>query len=177
VFDTRLSYSSARLAHLRESAVLAKIAKYAVGSVVALLTSVVVFALMLNAGAGTTAASIGAFVAGALPNWVLNRRWAWQRTGRVHFGREVVGYVIVSLIALAASAAGTGAAQNWVRGHVNGELQVLLVTAVYVVVQAALFVAKYLVYERWIFAERSRIRAALRSRRHVWAMARANRMP
>jgi putative flippase GtrA len=157
--------------------VLTKIAKYAVGSVVALLTSVVVFALMLSAGTGTTIASIGAFIAGALPNWVLNRRWAWQRTGRVHFGREVVGYVIVSLIALIASAAGTGAAQSWVRGHVHGELQILLVTAVYVVVQAVLFVVKYVIYERWIFAERSRIRAALRSRRHVWAMARANRMP
>ena len=42
-----------------------KVTRYAIGSVVALLTSVVVFALLLGAGVGTTADSILAFMAGA----------------------------------------------------------------------------------------------------------------
>jgi putative flippase GtrA len=56
-----------------------KVTKYALGSVVALITSVIVFALLLSAGVGTTIDSAAAFLAGAIPNWVLNRHWAWDR--------------------------------------------------------------------------------------------------
>ena len=74
----------------------ARITRYTLGSVVAALTSAIVFAILYVLGAGTTACSIVAFVAGAIPNWMLNRRWAWRVEGRVAFGREVVAYVIVS---------------------------------------------------------------------------------
>jgi putative flippase GtrA len=154
-----------------------KIARYTIGSVVALTTSVIVFAVLLDAGFGTAICSIVAFVAGAVPNWILNRRWAWQRTGRVEFGREVVGYVVVSVVALVASSAATGAVQHWVRHNVDHGFRLLLVTGTYVLVQAALFVGKFLVYERWVFADGSRVRAALRSRHQVWVTARANRTP
>jgi hypothetical protein len=46
-----------------------------------------------------------------------------------------------------------------------------------VLVQALLFVVKFVVYDRWVFTGRSRLRAALRSRHQVWAAARANRTP
>lgn len=157
-----------------------KIARYTTGSVVALLTSVVVFAIMLDAGTGTTWASIGAFFAGAIPNWILNRRWAWEQTGRVSIAREVIGYIVISAIALVASSAATGAVHDWVNSPGNeplNGLRTILVTGTYVAVQGALFVAKYLVYERWVFAGRSRFRAALRSRHQVWVTARANRTP
>jgi putative flippase GtrA len=151
---------------LRSHPSAAKVTKYAVGSVLALVTSIVVFALLYVLGVGTTADSILAFVAGAVPNWVLNRRWAWEKTGRVEFVREVIGYVIVSVVALVASSAGTGWTQSWVKDHVAAHhgYRVVLVTGAYVLVQAILFVAKYLIYEHWVFAGRSRFRAALRSR-------------
>ena len=68
---------------LRASAHAGKITRYAIGSVVALATSVVVFALLYVLGINTTICSIGAFVAGAIPNWILNRRWAWKIQGQV----------------------------------------------------------------------------------------------
>lgn len=144
-----------------------KVMRYAIGSVVALLTSVIVFALLLDAGVGTTADSILAFVAGALPNWILNRRWAWERTGEMDVAREVVGYTLISLVALAASSAGTGWTNALLRHHLQHDhaLRVLLVTLAYVVVQGLLFVAKFLAYDRWIFTEGGRFRAALRARR------------
>jgi putative flippase GtrA len=143
-----------------------KVAKYALGSVFALLTSVVVFGLLYVMGVGTTADSIAAFLAGAVPNWILNRRWAWEITGRVEVAREVIGYLIVSVVALVASSIGTGLAQAWVKSNVapGHGIRVVLVTGAYVVVQAILFVAKFLVYEHWVFAGRSRIRATVRSR-------------
>lgn len=162
---------------LRGSHSFRKLTRYTIGSVVALTTSVVTFALLLDAGFGTTLCSIIAFVAGAVPNWILNRRWAWQRTGRVEFGREVVGYVVVSVLSLVASSAATGLAQRWVRAHVDHGFRLVLVTAAYVLVQAALFGGKYLIYERWVFAGESRLRTALRSRQQVWVTARANRTP
>jgi putative flippase GtrA len=162
----------------RASALGSKITRYAIGSVFALATSVVVFALLYVLGASTTVCSVCAFVAGAVPNWVLNRRWAWQMQGQVAFLREIVGYVLVSLVALVSSSVATG----WTKSQVNGipahhGLRVLIVTASYVAVQALLFVAKFVVYEHWVFSGRSRLRAAVRSRHQVWTAARANRTP
>jgi putative flippase GtrA len=166
---------------LRASAHAGKITRYAIGSVIALATSIIVFAVMYVAlgGKHTTICSIGAFVAGAIPNWILNRRWAWKVEGRVEFLREIVAYIAISGVVLVASSLGTGAMQSWVKVHVTPHhgVRVILVTGAYVFVQAVLFVAKYLVYEHWVFAGRSRLRAALRSRHQVWTAARANRTP
>jgi putative flippase GtrA len=149
-----------------------KVTRYAIGSVVALLTSVVVFALLLDAGVGTTADSILAFIAGAVPNWILNRRWAWERTGEMDVAREVVGYTLISVVALAASSAGTGWVDALVRQHLSDQhaLQVLLVTLAYVAVQGILFVAKFIAYDRWVFTDGGRIRAAFRARRAARSM-------
>jgi len=164
----------------RESALAAKITRYAIGSMIALATSIVVFALMYVAlgGKHTTLDSIGAFIAGALPNWVLNRRWAWKIRGKVNFWREVFAYVVISGLVLIASSALTGWTNDQVDSIPSGHgIRVLLVTAAYVLVQAIFFAAKFLVYEHWVFAGRSRLRAALRSRHQVWTAARANRTP
>ncbi len=161
----------------RDSRFAAKVTRYAIGSVIALITSIVVFAIMYVLGIGTTICSIAAFLAGAVPNWILNRRWAWQIRGQVAFLREIVGYVLVSLLALVLSSAVTGWSQDQVQGIPPGQgLRVLIVTGSYVAVQAVLFVAKFVVYERWVFSGRS-LRAAVRSRHQVWTAARANRAP
>jgi putative flippase GtrA len=158
------------LGRWRASPLAVKITRYAVGSLVALGTSIVVFAALFVAGAGTTACSICAFFAGAIPNWILNRRWAWERSGRVEIAREVVGYGLVSMLAVLASSLATGWAAEQVRNlPAHHGIRVALVTAAYVLVQAVLFLAKFVVYDRWVFAGRSRFRAALRSRHRVLA--------
>lgn len=155
------------LACLPVSQLAVKVTRYAIGSAVALATSVVVFALLFAAGVGTTPDSILAFVAGAVPNWVLNRRWAWERSGELDVAREVVGYTVISLIALIASSAGTGWTDSLVRHHLAHEhaLRVALVTLAYVVVQGLLFAAKFVAYDRWVFTDAGRVRVALRALR------------
>jgi putative flippase GtrA len=165
---------------LESSKFFGKIAKYSIGSVIALATSTIVFELLLLVGSNNTIIdSIAAFVAGAVPNWILNRRWAWERNGDMDVVREVVGYTLVSLVALAASSLGTSVMQSYVHKNVapGSGLSSLLVTGAYVVVQALLFVVKFVIYDRWVFTGESRFRAAWRSRRHVWNAARANRTP
>jgi putative flippase GtrA len=157
----------------------AKITKYAIGSVVALVTSVVVFAVMDWLGIRTGIDSAVAFVAGAIPNWILNRKWAWKMEGRVEWMREIVAYTIISVLVWAASTWATGNTQDWAQTHVapgNG-LRVLITTAAYVFVQAVFFGVKFVIYDKWVFAGRSRFRAALRSRAQVRSAARANRTP
>jgi putative flippase GtrA len=163
---------------LRHTPLGKRVTRYTVGSVVAAATSAVVFALVYVLGASTTTCSVVAFVAGAIPNWILNRRWAWKLRGRVSVAREVIAYVVISLLSLAATSLTT----EWTQDHVQSlpahhGYRVILVTASYLAVFAVLFVAKFLVYELWIFSGRSRVRAALRSRRQVWTAARANRAP
>ncbi len=165
------------LRRLTASPLVAKLTRYTLGSVLALATSVVVFAALFGAGVGTTPASVAAFLAGAVPNWILNRRWAWRRRGRVSVGREVVGYTAISLLSLAAASAGTGWTHHLVRHVAPHGLRVALVTLAYVAVQALLFAVKFLAYEWWVFDDSGRVRAAWRSRHQVRIAARANRTP
>jgi putative flippase GtrA len=159
------------------TALSARFTKYALGSVIAFIASNVVFALVYVAGATTTACSVAGFVAGAIPNWVLNRRWAWQRTGRPP-ARQIAGYIGVSIIVLVTTSAVTG----WTNARVQSipphhGVRLIIVTASYVLITIVLFVAKFGIYEYWVFSERSRVRAAFRSLRQVPREARANRVP
>jgi putative flippase GtrA len=152
-----------------------KIWRYTASSVLAAATSAVVFAAAYALGAGNVPANVLAFVAGAVPNWVLNRSWAWQRRGKVHVGREVVLYAVVSLVSLAASSAATGWAAREAQ-VVTGDhlLRVLLVAAAYVATYGVLFVLKYVIYELVVFADDGR---RPRSRHQVPSTTRPNRMP
>ena len=95
-------------ARLTRTALHTRFTWYALGSVVAFVSSNVVFLLLYLMSASTTICSVGGFVAGAIPNWVLNRRWAWKRSGRPVFGREVIGYILVSTVVLVTTSAVTG---------------------------------------------------------------------
>ena len=142
-------------------------------------TSAVVFPLLYVMGASTTACTVVAFFAGAIPNWTLNRRWTWKVEGRVAFGREVLAYFILSASTLVLLSLATGWTDHLVKrviapGH---GLRVVLVTGSYFLVLALLYGVRFFIYEHWIFSGRSRLRAALRSRHQVWSAARANRSP
>jgi putative flippase GtrA len=145
---------------------------------VAAATSAIVFAVLFYFKLGTTACSVIAFVAGAIPNWILNRRWAWQLKGKVALGREVVAYVIISALTLLATAEATAWTKHQAMGlPAHYGLRVIAVTGSYLAVFAILFVIRFGIYELWIFSGESRLRPALRSRIQVFAAARANRTP
>jgi putative flippase GtrA len=155
-----------------------RIARFAISSMVAAGTSAVVFPILYVLGASTTVCSIVAFVAGAVPNWTLNRKWTWKVEGRVALGREVFAYIIVSASTLVLLSLATAWTHRHVQSITPGHgVRVLLVTGSYFGVLAVLYAVRYFLYEFWIFSGRSRIRAALRSRHQVWTAARANRTP
>ncbi len=167
-----------RLDKWRRAILEKRVARFAISSLVAAGTSAIVFPVLYVLGASTTACSIAAFAAGAIPNWTMNRRWTWKVEGRVAFGREVVAYVIISAATLTALSLATGWTHRQVQSIPAGHgIRVLLVTATYFAVLILLYGLRFFLYQSWIFSGRSRVRAALRSRRQVWMAARANRTP
>jgi putative flippase GtrA len=139
----------------RSSRLGVRFGRYTLGSVVAVVASEVAFVACYGTGLlGTTAASAVAFVAGAIPNYVLNRSWAFGRRGNVRVGREVVLYAVVSMISFAASAAATGWASHWAP-HVTGDhlVRTALVGGAYLATYAVLFLAKFAVMQKVIFTD------------------------
>ena len=155
-----------------------RVTRFAISSGVAAGTSAIVFPVLYVLGLSTTACTIIAFCAGAIPNWTLNRRWTWKVQGKVAWGREILAYVVVSASTLVLLSAATGFTNHEVRNlPAHHGIRVLLVTASYFLVLAFLYGVRFFLYEHWIFSGRSRVRAALRSRLQVWSAARANRIP
>ena len=167
-----------RFRALVEHPVRGRMTKFAISSLVAAGTSAVVLAFLYAMNVNTTVCTVLAFFAGAIPNWSINRRWTWKVRGRVAFGREIFAYLVISATTLLLLSLAT----NWTDDHVKSiapghGLRVLLVDASYFAVLALLYGVRFFLYEKWIFSGRSRVRAALRSRRQVWNAARANRTP
>ena len=179
--DSRLGVRLAKSrigGHITASPLYRRLTKFAISSAFAAGTSAVVFPVLYVLGASTTACTILAFFAGAIPDWTLNRRWTWKVEGRVAFGREIVAYVVISASTLLALSLATGWTDRQVKTlPAHHGIRVLLVTASYFAVLTLLYAARFFVYEHWIFSGRSRVRAAFRSRLQVRNAARANRTP
>ena len=133
---------------------LQRFTRFTAGSVVAFLTSEVTLVVLYGSGAlPATAASVAAFFAGAVPNYVLNRQWVWKRRGRIGWRTELLPYAAVSLVSLAAAAAATAwASAAAPGGHTT---RTAFVAVAYLATYGSLFLAKFAVYQRVVFADRA----------------------
>ncbi len=130
-----------------------RIAGYSLGSVIAAVTSELAFLLAYGpGGAGPALASAAGFVGGAVPNYFLNRRWAWSdRRGRYR-RTEVLLYAAVALASYGASVLATRATEGWAR-HLTSDRtgRVLLVGGAYLGVSGVFFVVKFVLYHFAVF--------------------------
>jgi putative flippase GtrA len=144
-----------RFAGLRSSPLVRRITGYSAGSVIAAFTSELAFAAAFGwLHAGTTWASLAGFVGGAIPNYFLNRRWAWQgRNGRSRRS-EVTLYAAVSIASFAVSVVVTNIVERWARTlTASSSLRVVLVAAAYLAVSGLFFVGKFVAYELIVFTK------------------------
>jgi putative flippase GtrA len=135
----------------------AKMTKYALSSVIAFALSNITFAVCYALmGGETTVPSIIAFFSAAIPNWIMNRRWAWQQTGRAP-KKQMISYAAVSAMVLLVTTFGTGRVNWWIKHTLHVEnhdgLRVLIVTGAFVLINVILFFTKFAIYEYVIFAE------------------------
>jgi putative flippase GtrA len=130
--------------------------RYAGASVVAGIISEVVFVVTYWFAAVPLVASLLAFVAGAIPNYLMNRYWAWQRRGRPDRTREVLPYAVIVVVTAVTAILVTTAADRWVRDHVaEHALQVTLVGAAFLATYGTMFILKFVLFDRFIFVDRA----------------------
>jgi putative flippase GtrA len=126
-----------------------KLTTYSVGSVIAAacseLTLLLCYGLLHLSPA---VSSVLAWLAGALPNYWLNRTWTWGRRGRPNLRREVLPYVAIVLATVALAAAATAAVDDWLRDASSSSVRVLVVGGTLLAVYVAMFVLRYLLLDR-----------------------------
>jgi putative flippase GtrA len=125
--------------------------RYAVGSAFATAVSAVTFAVAYRAlHAGPQVASVAAFSAGAVVNFVSNRFWAWSRRHRLGLGRDLAGYLALAVTTALAAAGVTSLTERFTRAW-------LLVEASYFGTYAAMFLVKFVLLDRVIFRSRHQV--------------------
>lgn len=131
-----------------------RLTRYGAGSLVAAPAGELGFLAAYGwAHLGTTVASAAGFVGAVVPNYLLNRRWAWSDRRRRDRRSELLRYLAVALIGFLAAAAGTELAEDWAR-HLTGSQgwQVVVVAAAYLAVSGVFFLAKFVCFELLVFA-------------------------
>ncbi len=130
--------------------------RYTGASVIAGIISEVVFIVTYWFATVPLIASLLAFVAGAVPNYLMNRYWAWQRRGRSDRTREILPYAVIVIVTAVIAILVTTAADRWVRDHVAAHaLQVTLVSAAFLATYGAMFILKFVLFDRFIFVDRA----------------------
>lgn len=132
--------------------------RYAAGSVVAFgCSELVLIGAYTLFGVGARTSAILAWVAGAVPNYILNRRWAWRKKGRATFLRETLPYWVITLGTAAFAVAATSLADGWVHRSVAGRgEQSLLFGGVYFLAYGIVFVAKFVLFDKLVFRKGDR---------------------
>jgi putative flippase GtrA len=137
--------------------VIGTLVRYFTGSVVATVCSEVCFVLVYGVlGAGTTWSSVVSWLAGAVPNFWLNRWWAWQRTGRPSLRSEVAPYAAIIVATLLVATVATHLADVWLRDQdIAHGWRVALVAAVFLGTYVVMFALRFVLLDR-LFARLDR---------------------
>lgn len=130
--------------------------RYTAASVVAAGLSEVAFLTSYGLGAIPLVASLIAWFAGAVPNYLLNRYWAWQRGGKVDGRRELLPYAVIVVVTAGTAAVVTTVADTLVRDWVDSHTwQVLLVGAAFLGTYGVMFLLKFLLFDKYVFTART----------------------
>lgn len=124
-------------------------ARYSASSVVATVVSQLAFALCYWLGASAVVATLVAWLTGAVPNYLLNRRWAWGRGG------HLLPYAIIVIGSAVTAALVTTVTSHLVQGIDSHAWKTLLVTGSYFGTYGVLFILKFVLFDRLVFAKPS----------------------
>ncbi len=132
--------------------------KYAMASVISVMVTEVVLFLVFGVFRLFSAevSNIVATGVAAIPSYYLNRNWAWGKSGRSHFLREVVPFWLLAFLGLGLSLVTVGFAQSFARAHGFPHLlDALFVNFASLVAFGVVWVGKFFAFNIWMFGERS----------------------
>jgi putative flippase GtrA len=131
-----------------------RLSRYTAGSVICFGVAELTFVLLFGPHLlGARGASVVASIAGIIPGYSLNRRWTWGRRGKSDIWREVVPYWATALVSTLVAAAVTGAV-NGAFAEYARQTRTILDALAYMATYGALFVAKFVFFDRLLFASR-----------------------
>jgi putative flippase GtrA len=131
-----------------------KLFRYSCASVVAVAVSVVCLVIFngligLSAWVSSTLATAIATV----PNYEMNRKWAWGKSGRSHLWKEVVPFWALAFLGWAFSTISVHVMEGYAHSHHFSHLaSTASVTIVYVAAFGVLWVAKFIIFNKVLFA-------------------------
>ena len=127
-----------------------RVVRYAAGSVVATVCSEVAFLLLYGlVQASPAAASILAWLAGAVPNYWLNRNWTWKRRGRPSLTGELLPYMgIILATLLAATVATTLVDRALESASTSSGVRVALVGGTFLASYGVVFVLRFFLLDK-----------------------------
>lgn len=113
------------------------------------ISELTLLALYASGFLGATGSAVLANLAGTVPSYLLSRYWIWPEADRSGSARQMGLYWFTSVVSLVVSTAGTSlAGAHAPAGHTA---HVIMVGSAYIGTVAILWVAKFLVYHRFIF--------------------------
>lgn len=127
-----------------------RVLRYAAGSVVAASCSEAAFLLVYGPLHATPALAAGiGWLAGAVPNYWLNRSWTWRRTGRPSLTRELLPYASIVLGTLLLAVVATSIADAALTGGgASTGLRVGLVGVTFLGVYGVVFLLRFFLLDR-----------------------------
>ncbi|MGI8887633.1 MAG: GtrA family protein [Nocardioidaceae bacterium] len=127
-----------------------KILRYLAGSVVATVCSEAAFLLLYGALEATPAvASAIGWLAGAVPNYWLNRTWTWRRRGRPSLTGEVLPYVAIVLGTVLLAAVTTSFVDAALaEGQVSSGVRLALVGGTFLMVYGVVFLLRFFLLDQ-----------------------------
>jgi putative flippase GtrA len=127
--------------------------RYSASSLIATAISQLVFFVCYAAGTQATAAAVIGFAAGSVPSYLLNRQWAWGRTGPSHPTRELLPYVLITIASGFVITYLTTVADEWIRTMTYAHsARTLLAGTAYLAANGLTFVLKFVIFDRYLFA-------------------------
>lgn len=133
---------------------LGRLLRYSLTSGVALgVSEATLLGLYSTRTFGATTAAFLANLVGTLPSYLLSRYWIWRQADRRRVGRQVVLYWLISFVSMAITSLATGAITEAApSGH---EAHVIVAGIGFLLVSVVLWVAKYVVYQQFVFQSSS----------------------
>ncbi len=131
-----------------------KLFRYSMASVVSVIVSLVCL-LFFNGLIGWSAAwsSTVSTAIAAVPSYELNRKWAWGKTGRGHILKEVLPFWVLAFIGWGFSTLCVRWMETYAKHHHFSHLvRTGTVAVVYVGAFGVLWVAKFIIFNKVLFA-------------------------
>lgn len=133
--------------------------------------------LLLYGGLGVAAAisAAGAFLVGAVPNFLLQRYWTWRRAGRIALRGELLPYVaVIALNGLLATAVTAGVDRLLTPALQHHGARTALLAVTFTGALALLYGLKFVLLDRLVFGSADAAsRRDERSRHQVPTITRA----